>query len=241
MKAFIPNLISLLNLLMGCIGVVLASHNHLIEAGIFVALGIFFDFFDGLAARWLKVSSELGKQLDSLADVVTSGVVPGIVMFQLLNQQDTVLTVLNYPLNVEWYAYLGFLISLGSAYRLAKFNIDDRQTQNFIGLPTPANAILILSLPLILAYEDKAWLLELIESKIFLIVLTFLSVYILNMNLELFSLKFKSLAFSENQSAYILIVLSVILIVWLQFSAIPVIIILYIILSLFKKNTAKKP
>lgn len=226
---------------MGCIGVVLASHNHLIEAGIFVALGIFFDFFDGLAARWLKVSSELGKQLDSLADVVTSGVVPGIVMFQLLNQQDTVLTVLNYPLNVEWYAYLGFLISLGSAYRLAKFNIDDRQTQNFIGLPTPANAILILSLPLILAYEDKAWLLELIESKIFLIVLTFLSVYILNMNLELFSLKFKSLAFSENQSAYILIVLSVILIVWLQFSAIPVIIILYIILSLFKKNTAKKP
>lgn len=226
---------------MGCIGVVLASHNHLIEAGIFVALGIFFDFFDGLAARLLKVSSELGKQLDSLADVVTSGVVPGIVMFQLLNQQDIVFTVLNYPLNVEWYAYLGFLISLGSAYRLAKFNIDDRQTQNFIGLPTPANAILILSLPLILAYEDKAWLLKVIESKIFLIFLTFLSVYILNMNLELFSLKFKSLVFSENQSAYILIVLSFILIVWLQFSAIPVIIILYIILSLFKKNTAKKP
>jgi len=240
LKAFIPNLITLLNLLMGCIATVLAVQNHLIEAGIFVGLGIFFDFFDGLAARLLHVSSELGKQLDSLADVVTSGVVPGIVMFQLLNQSGDNLSILESANSVGWYAYLGFIITLASAYRLAKFNINERQSHSFIGLPTPANAIFILSLAFILEYETDAWVLDLIQSEIFLIAITILSAFALNMNLELFSLKLKNFKLSENIFVYGLVLFSILALVFLQFLAIPLIILVYILLSLVKnKNTTK--
>lgn len=224
---------------MGCIATVLAVQNHLIEAGIFVGLGIFFDFFDGLAARLLHVSSELGKQLDSLADVVTSGVVPGVVMFQLLNQPRENLSILDNAGSIEWYAYLGFLITLASAYRLAKFNIDERQSHSFIGLPTPANAIFILSLAFILEYETNAWVLDLIQAETFLISITILSAFALNMNLELFSLKLKNFKFSDNMFVYGLVLFSVLALGFLQFLAIPLIILVYIGLSLFKKNTAK--
>ena len=225
---------------MGCIATVLAVQNHLIEAGIFVGLGIFFDFFDGLAARLLHVSSELGKQLDSLADVVTSGVVPGIVMFQLLNQSGDNLSILESANSVGWYAYLGFIITLASAYRLAKFNINERQSHSFIGLPTPANAIFILSLAFILEYETDAWVLDLIQSEIFLIAITILSAFALNMNLELFSLKLKNFKLSENIFVYGLVLFSILALVFLQFLAIPLIILVYILLSLVKnKNTTK--
>ena len=224
---------------MGCIATLLAVHDHLIEAGIFVGLGIFFDFFDGLAARLLHVSSELGKQLDSLADVVTSGVVPGIVMFQLLNQSEENLSILENFNSVDWYAYLGFIITLASAYRLAKFNIDERQSHSFIGLPTPANAIFILSLAFILKYETNEWFLNLIQSEIFLISMTILSAFALNMNLELFSLKLKNFKVSENVFVYGLILFSILALIFLQFLAIPLIILIYIGLSLIKKNTAK--
>ncbi|MEP4661797.1 MAG: CDP-alcohol phosphatidyltransferase family protein, partial [Nonlabens ulvanivorans] len=156
MKKWIPNLITMLNLLSGCIAAVYAFKDELILAGIFVALGIFFDFFDGLAARLLKVSSELGTQLDSLADMVTSGVVPGIVMCQLLADatgHSSTLFAVNGDLGwssatslFKEITFLGFLITAASGYRLAKFNIDTRQTDSFIGVPTPANAILIISL-----------------------------------------------------------------------------------------------
>ncbi|MBS3738087.1 MAG: CDP-alcohol phosphatidyltransferase family protein, partial [Psychroflexus sp.] len=144
MKAFIPNLITLLNLLMGCIGIYFAMESELILAAYCSGLGIFLDFFDGLAARLLKVSSELGKQLDSLADLVTSGVVPALVIFQLLSKDLVGLGSFQFSIESKslWYAFIAFAITLGSAYRLAKFNIDQNQTDKFIGLPTPANAIL---------------------------------------------------------------------------------------------------
>ncbi len=225
---------------MGCVAVVLAAYNHLIEAGIFMALGIFFDFFDGLAARMLNVSSEMGKQLDSLADVVTSGVVPGIVMFQLLNAQNIDLSIFNNAVNVEWFAYLGFLITLGSAYRLAKFNIDENQSDKFIGLPTPANAILILSIPFIIEFGNQEWLSSIFKSELFLIPLTLFSVIALNMNIELFSLKLKSLSFKENKLIFLFLIASLVLLILLKFLAIPLIILSYILVSiLFKKNTAK--
>lgn len=233
LKAFIPNLITLLNLLMGCIAVILAAHGYLVEAGIFVGLGIFFDFFDGLAARLLKVSSELGKQLDSLADVVTSGVVPGIVMFQLLKDTNNY-AVLNQTDSIDWYAYFGFLITLSSAYRLAKFNIDERQTHSFIGLPTPANAIFILSLVFILEYGQNDFILNLIENKTFLIITTLVSSFALNMSVELFSLKLKNFNFSENKFVYVLVIVSIVLIYFFQFIAVPIIIALYILMSIFK-------
>jgi len=141
-KKQIPNFITLLNLLSGCVATIFAVQNNLVAATAFVCIGIFFDFFDGLAARALKVKSDLGLQLDSLADMVTSGLVPGLVMCQLLfNSMNPSVSDLTFFSNeASWVALIGLVITLGSAYRLAKFNIDDRQTDSFIGLPTPANA-----------------------------------------------------------------------------------------------------
>ena len=134
----------------------------MIYAVFFVFLGIFFDFFDGLLARQLNVKSELGLQLDSLADMVTSGLVPGLVMFHLISLTvDEEVMHTNLTLselvsgNVSFLPYVGLFITLASAYRLAKFNIATNQTNNFIGLPTPANALLILSLPLILEFQNN--------------------------------------------------------------------------------------
>lgn len=227
---------------MGCIGIYYAMRGELILAAYCSALGIFFDFFDGLAARLLKVSSELGKQLDSLADLITSGVVPALVVFQLLSKNVVGLGSFEFSIESEtpWFAFLAFAITLGSAYRLAKFNIDTNQTDKFIGLPTPANAILILSFPFILKYENIDWLEELILNNIFLISLSLISVILLNMKVELFSLKLKSYKYSENKMVFLFFLASLILLVLLKFIALPLIILLYILVSLItKKNTAQ--
>lgn len=206
------------------------------EAAIFVALGIFFDFFDGLAARVLKVSSEIGVQLDSLADMVTSGLVPGIVLFKLL---DASLTRgdMEYFISTEthYLAYIGFIVTLASAYRLAKFNIDDRQTSSFIGLPTPANALLILSFPLINQYQAEHFLASAVSNPVFLIALAVISAYLLNSNFNLFALKFKNLQLKENAFRYGLIIGSIVFLVFFKFAGIPFIIVFYILLSIVKK------
>lgn len=214
----------------------------LIFAAYCSALGIFFDFFDGLAARLLKVSSELGKELDSLADLVTSGVVPALVVFQLINQNQ--MGIDNFSISVqyktEWFAFIAFAITLGSAYRLAKFNIDKNQSDKFIGLPTPANAILILSLAFILKYENINWLSQLILNDIFLTSLSIVSLVLLNMKVELFSLKLKSLRFKENKVVFLFLLFSILCLVALQFIGIPVIIVSYVLVSvLTKKNSVK--
>ncbi len=243
MKRHIPNLITLLNVFCGCIATVFAVQNQLEMAAIFVFLGIFFDFFDGLAARALNVKSELGLQLDSLADVITSGLVPGIVMFQLLgmsmtggwnagemfgyDRSDYGLSILFNPLPL-----LGFLITLASAYRLAKFNIDENQTSSFIGLPTPANALLILSLPLILLYHKNDVLNGIILNQWFLIGVTFLSTYLLNAKIPLFALKFENWGFKDNALRYIFISISLVLLLTLQFMAVPIIIVFYVLSSM---------
>ena len=244
-KKHIPNLITLLNLFCGSIAVLYAVNDNLYAAAIFVMLGILFDFFDGFAARLLHVQSELGLQLDSLADMVTSGVVPGIVMFKLLEKVVGKFSYTTDFFNAGWNTdtfvilpLFGLLITLASAYRLAKFNIDTRQTNSFIGLPTPANTLLILSLPLILLTNGAEWLQNLILNKWFLMAVTLLSCYLLNAELPLFSLKMKTYGFQENAVKYIFLLLAVALIVTLHFLAIPLIILLYILLSVitnFKK------
>lgn len=242
MKRHIPNLITLLNVFCGCIATVFAVRNQLELAAIFVFLGIFFDFFDGLAARALNVKSDLGLQLDSLADVITSGLVPGIVMFQLLGMSMTGgwnagdifgdgrsehgLSILLDPLPL-----LGFLITLSSAYRLAKFNIDENQSSSFIGLPTPANALLILSLPLIMLYQNNDVLNGIILNQWFLIGVTLLSTYLLNAKIKLFALKFENWGFKDNALRYIFIIISLVLLITLQFLAVPIIIIFYVLSS----------
>ena len=242
-KRQIPNIITLLNLFCGCIAVIFAVQGHLEFTALFVILGIGFDFFDGLAARMLNAHSELGLQLDSLADMVTSGVAPGIVMYQLLAKvfrtpfhaktESWDSEQIFSSLDGSYWSLLGLLITLASAYRLANFNIDTRQTTSFIGLPTPANTLLIISLPLILTYQQEPWITTIILNKWFLILLTLLSCYLLNAEIPLFALKFKNWGFQDNKVRYIFLAIAIVMIIFLKFIAIPIIILLYIIMSLF--------
>ncbi|WP_223033976.1 CDP-alcohol phosphatidyltransferase family protein [Hanstruepera marina] len=247
MKKHIPNVITLLNLLCGSIAVILVINNYFVASAIFVFLGIFFDFFDGLAARKLNVQSELGLQLDSLADMVTSGLVPGLMMYKLIELTGPQWDNMKYNStvgfefsNAELYLFLpivGLLITLASAYRLANFNIDTEQQSYFKGLPTPANALLILSFPLIMEFQNNDVINATITNIWFLIGVTILSCYVLNAPFKLFSLKFKTWGFSENSIRYIFLLLSIVLLIVLQFAAIPVIIVSYILLSLFAQKT----
>lgn len=232
----IPNFVTLLNLLSGCIAIIFAVSGDLVTAAFFVFLGIFFDFFDGLLARKLNVQSELGVQLDSLADMVTSGVVPALVMYQLLSMADTSWTVMrNGDNSLAILPFVGFLIALAAAYRLANFNISTNQSDSFIGLPTPANALLILSFPLILEFQNNDIMNSIILNKWFLIAVTLISCYLMNAKLKLLALKFKTWTFKDNTTRYLLIILSVVLLVVFQFAAIPLIILIYILLSIFNK------
>ncbi len=245
MKRHIPNMITLLNALSGCIATVFAVANVLEISALFVCLGIFFDFLDGLAARLLQVKSELGVQLDSLADMITSGLVPGIIMFQLLNMSE--LGGWNMASEVSWaingdvsiLPFFGFLITLASAYRLAKFNIDENQVTSFIGLPTPANALLIISLPLILLYQNNDILNKIILNQWFLIGLTLLSGYLLNSKIELFAFKFENWSFKDNALRYIFIVISLVLLITMRFLGIPLIVVFYVLGSLTQNLNGK--
>ncbi|WP_339921187.1 CDP-alcohol phosphatidyltransferase family protein [uncultured Flavobacterium sp.] len=225
-KKHIPNSITLLNLLCGCIAMVFVTNSDFEMAFYFVCLGIFLDFFDGFFARLLKVSGPLGLQLDSLADMVTSGVVPGYVMFFLLsNSQHEISTHFMMP-------YLGFIITMGSCYRLAVFNIDTRQTNSFIGLPTPANALFILSLPLVLKYSDSIVVLEILTNQWVLLAITLFSAYILNAEIPLFSLKIKKFNLKDNALQIVFLFLSFLLLVFFQYAGIPLVIIGYVLLSI---------
>lgn len=234
MKKYIPNSITLANLFCGTIAVVLAVENRLDWAALFVGLGIFFDFFDGFFARLLNVKSDLGLQLDSLADMVTAGVVPGIAMYQLLKGSTWI--VENETAIADLVPYIGFVITLASAYRLANFNIDTRQTTGFIGLPTPANTLLILSLPLILQYEPTEWMISMLQNVWVLIGITLLSAYLLNAEIALFALKFKDYSLKNNGIKYLFLAVSAVLLILLKISAIPIVILLYIALSLVTKR-----
>lgn len=219
MKKHIPNLITLLNLLSGCIALVFVSQDNFWFAFYFVCLGIFFDFFDGFFARIFKVQSPLGVQLDSLADMVTSGVVPGFVMFKMLSELSS----------DAFLPYFGFIITLGSCYRLAKFNIDTRQTDSFIGLPTPANALFILSLPLI----NQPFVADLLSNVWILMGISILSAFILNAELLLFSLKIKNFSFAKYKLQIVFLILAIILLLSFQILGLPLVILLYVLLSAF--------
>ncbi len=225
-KKHIPNFITLLNLLCGCIAVVYVANNQFEMAFYFVSLGIFLDFFDGFFARLFKVSSPLGLQLDSLADMVTSGVVPGFVMYKLL------LTFTNHN---QYIAYFGFIITLGACYRLANFNIDTRQTDSFIGLPTPANTLFIMSLPLL--FIENYFYFKAIHA--ILLIITLLSTYIMNAEIPLFSLKIKKISFAGNQLQIIFLLISTLLLVFFQFLGVALVIIFYVLLSVLRNKYKK--
>ena len=226
-KKHIPNAITCCNLVCGCLAIVKIFEGNLIFAAYLVGLAALFDFLDGFVARLLHVTSPIGKDLDSLADMVTFGVVPGFVMFQLIrisiltqnpNSTDTTPLI----------ALFAFIIPVLSAVRLAKFNHDTRQTDSFIGVPTPANAIFICSIPLLLEGNHFQFILNPFTLCLLALVLSLLLIS----EIQLFALKFKNFNWKGNEIRFLFLGLSVVLLSVLQLIAIPLIIILYILISI---------
>lgn len=247
-KKHIPNLLTLANLLCGTVATIAAVNADYVMAGSLVVLGIVFDFFDGFAARILKVSGELGKQLDSLADMVTSGVVPGIIMFKLLAVHTTLGPAESSSLassrgedsmfvsigdaSFSLVQFFGLLLTLAACYRLANFNIDTRQSDSFIGLPTPAMSLFVISLPLIQMHAGYEFFDSLISNTYFLLSVTVVLSYLMNAEIPLFSLKFKTFTFRENKLKYLFLIGSLVMLYTLKLIAIPTILILYVLLSI---------
>jgi len=217
MTRHIPNFLTCCNLLCGCVGIVCALENRAIPAAYFVWMAGVFDFFDGFAARMLKVSSPIGKELDSLADMVSFGLLPSVVMYKLLLAAGA----------TGYLPYTAFSIAVFSALRLAIFNIDETQRDSFRGVPTPANAMFITALPLL-----PAGIIHSLQIPWVVLVITAISSYLLVSNIELFALKFKDFTWKSNKIRFTFLLLSVLLLAALQVVAIPVIILLYIALSL---------
>ncbi len=234
MKKAIPNAITCLNLFTGCVAIFAAFQDSLVFAALLVYLAAIFDFLDGMLARLLHAYSEIGKQLDSLADMVSFGVLPGVIMFKLMQKaiQSSDWASL---VTMELFPFLAFIMIIFSALRLAKFNIDSRQTSSFIGVPTPANTLLISSLPLILD-NDLFQLHDFILNPINLLVLTVVMSLLLVAEIPLFALKFKNLTWKDNSIRFIFILITLPLLFLLKFAAIPIIIVVYILLSLIKPS-----
>ena len=229
----IPNLITLLNLFLGCIITLLLIEDNLSVNSIsyLIIITLFLDFMDGLIARKFNMQTKLGSQLDSLADLISFGLVPGILMYKLFMEVSL----------DPYLPLLGFFIPMASAYRLANFNLIEGDLKYFIGLPTPANTLFILSLILIISFSDKILIKEIILTNNFLIFITFLSCYLLNSKFKLINLKFKNFKFKGlNKYRIILIITSLTLIIVLGWLSIPLILLLYYVISYFgltyKKN-----
>ena len=229
MRRHIPNTITCCNLLSGCVAAVYAFEGAYSLAFAFIIAGAVFDFFDGLTARALKVSSPIGKELDSLADVITFGFAPAAMVFSWLREcADVNLDML--PAFVMPFA--AFLLAAFSALRLAKFNVDERQTSSFIGLPTPANALfwggLILGSHDIVVVNPYGWMLVL--------ALVLLFSYLLVAEIPMFSLKFKSLTWKANRIAYTFLIVSIVLLILLGLNGLSAVIGWYIILSVLTQK-----
>ncbi|MDG2372388.1 MAG: CDP-alcohol phosphatidyltransferase family protein [Flavobacteriaceae bacterium] len=235
----IPNLITSANLLCGCLASVFAGLNQFEAAFWTVLLGITFDLFDGMIARSLNITSDLGLQLDSLADVITSGFTPGIVVYQLFIRSG--ILVHDFKINIfsetivfsiAPLALIAFFLPIGAAFRLAKFNSLQSKSSDFFGLPTPANALFFCSLPLMIAHPSFSFVAPLFKSAHVLIFLIFLSVFMMNSNWRLFSLKINSKS-GINIFIFplILFLISLLLVYIYQGAGFPIIILIYLMLS----------
>ncbi len=248
-KKHVPNCITLTNLLCGALSIYfLYISDNVLLPSIFILLGAIFDFFDGLTARLLKVTSAIGKELDSLADVVTFGLAPSLITVEVLKG-----SLINSGFSIFTANILGLVplfMALMSAYRLANFNVDERQTVNFIGLPTPANALLWLSLPMLEYFSDKKihlWgiyqegiysqIVDILLNPWFIIIFSILMGIMLIAPINMFSFKFKNFSWQDNKVRFLFLVISVLLIFIFNCFAIPFIILTYIIISLISNFT----
>ncbi len=233
----IPNFITSLNIICGILSIIMAFENRLDIASALIICAAVFDFFDGMSARLLKAYSDIGKQLDSLADMISFGTAPTVIilkMFLITFGKDSFLELTAGEIAISSTA---LLIGVFSALRLAKFNIDERQTSSFIGLPTPSNAFVILSLPLITKYYPEYS--TIIHNQFFLAAVSVVFACMLVTEIPLFSLKFKNLRFNDNKIRFVFIVISLILLLIFRIVAIPIIIVVYILLSVIE-NIIKK-
>lgn len=221
----IPNIITCCNLFSGCIASYMALQGHYTLAFLFIVIGAGFDFFDGMTARLLHVSGPMGKELDSLADDITFGFAPAAIVFSLFKE-------VHYPEFLtpiaDYIPYTAFLIAVFSALRLAKFNIDKRQTSSFIGMPTPANALFWGSLTV----GAHSFLVSEHFNAIYLLLLVIIMSLLLVAELPMFSLKFKNLSWKSNKTSYIFLTVSIPLLIIFQLSGFAAVILWYILLSI---------
>jgi len=267
----LPNLLTAANMLCGCLAIILALSGRIDLAPFAVFAGMFFDFLDGFVARKLKITGELGKQLDSLADMVTFGLAPGIIMMvviistiymDMFIQADQFSSFVHYELqlwvnavfygvpndmdaSIKYLPFAALFIPFMSLFRLAKFNIDTRQTESFIGVPTPLNALFFMFFPLCLAGHFDDWKNEMgIYQQLFnpylLVGFVVVMSILLVAEIPLFSLKFKRFGWKGNEIRYVFILLSVVLIPLLGVWSIPIIVFLYLNFSLINNKTNKK-
>lgn len=233
MLKHIPNAMTCGNLLCGCLGITQVFVDNLPLAAWLIFAAAVLDFGDGFVARLVNAQSAIGKELDSLADCVTFGVLPAFIMFRLLagsplgfyetlKGQGAVLP------------FVALLMAVFSALRLAKFNVDTRQSESFIGVPTPANALVVAAFPLIIQYGQMGA--DLVRHPFFLLPYTLLMSYLLVAEIPLMAFKFKSFAWADNKIKYIFLGLSALLLLFLQFAALPIIVGLYIVFSLISKR-----
>ncbi len=248
-KKNIPNAITCGNLLCGCLAVIFVFTGDLLWGIYLIGIAAVLDFFDGFTARLLKVHSELGKQLDTLADMVSFGVVPGLVMYKLIHVSASIGI---YDLDIDansfqyWFynncEYIALLLIIFSAIRLAKFNIDTRQSSSFIGVPTPATALMVCSIPLINWFQPLIMgynITNITLNIYFLISLSIVMSYLMVAELPLFALKFKNFGWGDNKTRYAFLIISVLLLILFHFIAIPFIIFLYIIISIINNSISK--
>lgn len=229
-KNNIPNLITLLNLVSGSIAIFMALSGEMLIASGFIFLAAILDFLDGQVARLIHAKSGIGAQLDSLADVISFGLAPSAIMYQLILQNPGNLSGSNDF--AEFLPYASLLLVACGAYRLARFNTDPGQEVEFKGLPVPATGLFIAALPLILyQYRETEGLIDFLRNDYFLLALLLFLSWLMVSNIPMMSLKFKSIKWKGNAYRFILLGSSVILIIFFLYSAVPMIIFLYIILS----------
>lgn len=236
---WVPNFITSLNLAAGSLAVFFGIEGELGWAAIFIFAAAVFDFLDGMAARLLGAYSDIGKQLDSLADLVSFGLAPAAMLFTMIElaifkKNEPIFEIEATPM--QWvFLYSVLLVPISGAFRLAKFNLDTRQSENFLGLPIPANAIFYASLGLILELGATPTINHIILNRFNLITAIVLLSALMISEVPMFSLKFKNLKWQNNQIRFLFLVLCLVLIVFLKFYAIPLIIVCYILISIVKK------